>query len=107
MLVAVVLTYINLTAGGIEVFTWLVSITSSSFFLVWFVLCITSFRFRAALKAQNDPLWTEAYAYQTWFWPIPVVWLFAGSTILLISCFYVGLYPIVSLPIEFLSKPQV
>ncbi|KAL5322763.1 hypothetical protein ACEPPN_010739 [Leptodophora sp. 'Broadleaf-Isolate-01'] len=94
VLVAVVLTYINLTAGGIEVFTWLVSITSSSFFLVWFVLCITSFRFRAALKAQNDPLWTEAYAYQTWFWPIPVVWLFAGSTVLLVSCFYVGLYPI-------------
>ncbi|KAH7348422.1 amino acid permease-domain-containing protein [Rhexocercosporidium sp. MPI-PUGE-AT-0058] len=94
VLVAVVLTYINLTAGGIEVFTWLVSITSSSFFLVWFGLCITSFRFRAALKAQNDLLRTEAYAYQTWVWPIPIVWLFAGSTVLLVSCFYVGLYPI-------------
>ncbi|CZR61357.1 related to amino acid transport protein GAP1 [Phialocephala subalpina] len=94
VMVAVILTYMNLSATGTTVFTWLVSITSSSFFIVWFVICITSWRFRAALKAQNDQLFTEVYAHRTWAWPIPVVWLFAGSTVLLVSCIYIGLYPI-------------
>ncbi|KAE8454311.1 hypothetical protein EG329_005236 [Mollisiaceae sp. DMI_Dod_QoI] len=92
--VAVILTYMNLSSTGITVFTWLVSITSSSFFIVWFVICITSWRFRAALKAQNDQLFTEVYAYRTWAWPIPPIWLFSGSTVLLVSCIYLGLYPI-------------
>lgn len=92
--VAVILTYMNLSATGTTVFTWLVSITSSSFFIVWFVICITSWRFRTALKAQNDQLFTEVYAYRTWAWPIPAIWLFAGSTVLLVSCIYIGLYPI-------------
>jgi amino acid transporter len=114
--IAVILTYINLsgkypisplvkkfiliqhTATGIVVFTWLVSITSSSFFLVWFVIAITSWRFRAALKAQNDPLFTEVYAYRCMWWPIPPIYLFSGSCVLLVCCIYIGLYPIVRLP---------
>jgi len=92
--IAVMLTYINLSGSGSEVFTWLVSITSSSFFIVWFVICVTSWRFRAALKAQNDQLFTEVYAYRCMWWPFPPIYLFTCSTLLLICCIYIGLYPI-------------
>ncbi|GME52870.1 amino acid permease [Neofusicoccum parvum] len=92
--IAVMLTYINLSNTGAVVFTWLSSITSSSFFIVWMVICLTSWRFRAALKAQNDPLFRDLYAYQCWAWPLPTIWLSVCCVLLLICCIYVGLIPI-------------
>ncbi|OMP88776.1 putative amino-acid permease, partial [Diplodia seriata] len=96
--VATMLTYINLSNTGAEVFTWLNSITSSSFFIVWGVISLTSWRFRAALKAQGDPLFNELYAWRCWAWPFPTVWLFTCTVLLLVCCIYIGLVPIVSLP---------
>ncbi|CAG8954135.1 hypothetical protein HYFRA_00009239 [Hymenoscyphus fraxineus] len=97
VLAAVTLTYINLSNTGVQVFTWLVSIVSSSFFCVWFVIAIISFRFRAALRAQNDPLFTEIHAYKTSWWPFPPTYLFVGSIFPLIGCIYIGILPLVSL----------
>lgn len=94
-LAAILLTYINLSAGGIEVFNWLAQIASTGYFMVWVVIAITSFRFRAALKAQNDPLFTEVYAWRTTLWPVPPIWLLICCTLYIGSSFYLALYPIV------------
>ncbi|OJD31730.1 amino acid permease [Diplodia corticola] len=88
------LTYINLSNTGAEVFTWLNSITSSSLFIVWLVVCLTSWRFRAALKVQGDPLFNELHAWSCWAWPFPTAWLFVCSVLLLVCCIYIGLVPI-------------
>ncbi|CAI7624658.1 unnamed protein product [Penicillium glandicola] len=90
----IILTYINLSGEGTTVFNWLAQIASTGFFMVWFVIAITSFRFRAALKAQNDPLFAQLYAWECSIWPFPPIWL------LTCCCFYIGcslylaLYPI-------------
>jgi amino acid transporter len=81
---------LHLLDTGIEIFTWLASICSSSFFMVWIMISITSFRFRAALKAQADPLFTQQWAYKTSLWPYMPAWLLTGSTLLLICCIYQG-----------------
>lgn len=79
----------------VAVFTWLGSITSASYFLVWVVIMISSYRFRAALKVQNDPLFTEIYAWQMWAWPFVPIYLMMVCGLLLICCIYVGLYSVV------------
>jgi len=92
--VAIVLTYINLSAGGITVFNWLAQIASTGYFMVWFVISITSFRFRAALKAQNDPLFTQIYAWKTAIWPFPPIWLLTCCVFYIACSLYLALYPI-------------
>lgn len=94
-LLAIALTYINLSAGGTEVFNWLAQITSTGFFMDWFVIGITSFRFRAALKAQNDPLFNQTYAWKCALWPLPPIWLLSCCLLYIGSSFYLALYPIV------------
>ncbi|KAI9741325.1 MAG: hypothetical protein M1834_003042 [Cirrosporium novae-zelandiae] len=92
--IAIMLTYINLSNTGAIVFTWLSNVISSSFMLVWIIVSITSFRFRAAIKAQNDPLFTETYAYRCTLYPFPPTWLFLIGTLLLTSLIYTGLLPV-------------
>ena len=94
VLAAIALTYCNLSAGGIEVFTWLGQIASTGYFMVWVVVAITSFRFRAALKAQNDPLFTDKYAWSCSLWPFPPIWLLTCCALYTACSFYLGLYPI-------------
>lgn len=91
---AVLLTYINLSAGGIEVFNWLVQIASTGYFMVWIVIAITSFGFRRALKAQNDPLFTETYSWKCAIWPFPPVWLLICCSLYIGCSFYLALFPI-------------
>lgn len=91
----ILMTYINLSAGGITVFNWLAQITSTGYFMVWFFVAVTSFRFRAALKAQNDPLFTEPYAWKCALWPFPPLWLLTCCCLYLGCSFYLALYPIV------------
>ncbi|KAF2138161.1 uncharacterized protein K452DRAFT_234977 [Aplosporella prunicola CBS 121167] len=91
---AVILTYLNLSSGGVEVFTWFTSITSSSFFSIWIVLVITSWRFRAALKAQNDPLFDQVYAWSASFYNVTLGVLAAGCAFLTAACIYIGLFPL-------------
>jgi yeast amino acid transporter len=97
VLTAFALTYCNLSAGGIEVFNWLAQIASTGYFMVWVVVAITSFRFRAALKAQGDQLLKETYAWSCSLWPIPPTWLLTCCTLYTACSFYLGLYPIVCL----------
>ncbi|KAJ5578532.1 uncharacterized protein N7459_007496 [Penicillium hispanicum] len=90
----VTLTYINLSGEGTTVFNWLAQIASTGYFMVWFVISITSFRFRAALKAQNDPLFTQVYAWKCSFWPFPPMWLFTCCWFYIACSLYLALYPI-------------
>ncbi|KAL1844423.1 hypothetical protein VTK73DRAFT_2586 [Phialemonium thermophilum] len=91
----ILMSYINLSAGGITVFNWLAQISSTGYFMVWVFISITSFRFRAALKAQNDPLFSQPYAWKCALWPLPPLWLLACCSLYLGSSFYLALYPIV------------
>jgi yeast amino acid transporter len=92
--VAIALTYCNLSAGGIEVFNWLGQIATTGYFMVWVVIGITSFRFRAALKAQDDPLWQQPYAWKCKWWPFPPAWLLICCSLYTGCSFYLALYPI-------------
>lgn len=96
MAFTIFMTYMNLAAGGITVFNWLAQIATTGYFMVWVVIAITSFRFRAALKAQNDPLFTEIYSWQCSLWPLPPIWLLACCSLYTGCSFYLALYPIVS-----------
>ncbi|GLA52222.1 hypothetical protein AnigIFM63604_009064 [Aspergillus niger] len=83
---AVILTYMSLSAGGLEVLNWLIAITSASFFINWAIIAFTSFRFRAAIKAQNSTLLTSpAYAWHSPLWPLGPVTALIISTLLLID----------------------
>ncbi|CAO1603852.1 hypothetical protein XANCAGTX0491_007430 [Xanthoria calcicola] len=90
---AVVLTYINMSAGGAVALNWFVSITSASFFINWMIVAFTSWRFRKTLAAQNDPLFSGLYAWKSSMWPLAPVWLMSVCVLLLICCFYVGAKP--------------
>lgn len=85
---------LTLTAGGIVALNWLVSITSSCFFLNWFIIAFTSWRFHQALDAQNDSLFSQPYAWKSSTWPVAPVWLTVISTLLFASCWAAGLKPI-------------
>ncbi|OKO97940.1 General amino-acid permease GAP1 [Penicillium subrubescens] len=91
--VAVMLAYIQLSAGGLTVLNWLVSITSASFFTNWIIISITNWRFHLALKAQNDPLFNEVYAWKSSLWPLAPAWLMLISLLLLVCCIYAGAQP--------------
>ncbi|KAL5343176.1 amino acid permease/ SLC12A domain-containing protein [Aspergillus crustosus] len=93
-ILCVILTYINLSGEGITVFNWMGQIASTGYFMVWLVISITSFRFRAALKAQADPLFTEVYAWKCAIWPIPPMWLLTCCCFYIGTSFYLALYPI-------------
>jgi amino acid transporter len=97
--VAVILTYINLTGGGITVFNWLGQIATTGYFMVWVVIAVTSFCFRAALKAQNDPVFKQVYAWKCSFWPLPPIWLLICCSLYKGCSFYLALFPIVRTPI--------
>ncbi|KAF1974830.1 hypothetical protein BU23DRAFT_579570 [Bimuria novae-zelandiae CBS 107.79] len=94
LLAAIALTYCNMSAGGIEVFTWLGQIASTGYFMVWVVVAIISFRFRAALDAQNDPLFNEPLAWKCTLWPMPSILLLTRGALYTACSFYLGLYPI-------------
>ncbi|KAL4810959.1 amino acid permease/ SLC12A domain-containing protein [Aspergillus unguis] len=91
---AITLTYINLSGEGITVFNWLSQIASTGYFMVWFVIAITSFRFRAAVRAQNDSLFEEIYAWKCALWPFPPAWLGTCCCFFIGTSFYLALYPI-------------
>ncbi|EEU42434.1 uncharacterized protein NECHADRAFT_39829 [Fusarium vanettenii 77-13-4] len=82
-LIAVILGYIQLSAGGLKVLNWLISITSASFFTNWIIIAFTNWRFHAALKAQNDKLFSEVYAWKSSAWPLGPGWLMLISLLLL------------------------
>lgn len=96
-IVAVFLTYINLSANGKVGFTWLLSITSASFFCVWIIISFTNYRFRQAVKAQNDGLFSETYAWSSSLWPLAPAFTMVVGIMLLVSCLAAAIDPVVSL----------
>ncbi|KAL4920960.1 amino acid permease/ SLC12A domain-containing protein [Aspergillus aurantiobrunneus] len=93
-LIGVVLTYMSLSGNGLEVLNWFISITSASFFINWAIVAFTSFRFRAAVKAQNTSFFTESYSWQSPLWPLAPAVVFVISTLLLICLLYGGTKPL-------------
>ncbi|KAJ5467918.1 hypothetical protein N7475_005670 [Penicillium sp. IBT 31633x] len=91
--VAVVLSYIQLAAGGLTVLNWLIAITSASFFTNWIIIAFVNWRFHCVLKAQKDPLFTEVYAWRSSCWPLAPAWLMLISVFLLVCCVYLGVKP--------------
>ncbi|KAF2720211.1 hypothetical protein K431DRAFT_271280 [Polychaeton citri CBS 116435] len=91
---AVILTYINLSAGGQVALSWLISITSASFFINWMIVAFTSWRFHKVLEAQNDKLFTETYAWKATKWPLAPTWLMTICFLLTVCCLYVGTKPL-------------
>lgn len=68
--------------------------TATSYALNWLIISVTSWRFRAALAAQHDPLFTEPYAWSmSPRSPLPSVWLFLASCVPIVGCFVVGVIP--------------
>ncbi|KAJ6022824.1 uncharacterized protein N7446_013176 [Penicillium canescens] len=92
-LVAVVLAYIQIAAGGLTVLNWLIAITSASFFANWIIISFVNWKFHRALKAQNDALFTEVYAWKSSLWPLAPAWLMLISLFLLVCCVFLGVKP--------------
>ncbi|KAH8667793.1 amino acid permease/ SLC12A domain-containing protein [Ilyonectria robusta] len=88
---ALLLTYLNLNGSGAEVFNWLLSITSASFFMNWIIISFTSWRFHQALAAQNDALFSQVYAWKSVAWPTAPIWLMTISILLLACCLGAGI----------------
>ncbi|KAF2015672.1 hypothetical protein BU24DRAFT_369562 [Aaosphaeria arxii CBS 175.79] len=91
---SILLTYLALSGGGNEALNWFLNITSSSFFCNWLIIGFTSFRFRASIKAQQDPVFSAPFAWKSSKYPLAPAFLLAGSTVLLISCIYAGVKPL-------------
>ncbi|KAJ0382374.1 hypothetical protein COL922a_012708 [Colletotrichum nupharicola] len=91
---ALIMSYIQLASGGLTVLNWLISITSASFFTNWIIISFTNWRFHAALKAQNDPLFSQVYAWKSTAWPLASAWLMLISLLLLACCLVCGIDPI-------------
>lgn len=87
---------LHTVAGGLTVLNWLISITSASFFTNWIIISFVNWRFHRALKAQNDQLFTEVYAWRSSCWPLAPAWLMLISVFLLVCCVFLGVEPPVS-----------
>ncbi|KIX06492.1 uncharacterized protein Z518_04468 [Rhinocladiella mackenziei CBS 650.93] len=92
--IATTLTYMSLSTDGTTVLNWLISITSASFFLNWMIIAFTSLRFHAAIRAQNDPIFSETYSWRSKFWPLAPIWVLLVSTVLLACCLAAGIDPL-------------
>ncbi|GLA64909.1 hypothetical protein AtubIFM54640_006643 [Aspergillus tubingensis] len=83
-----------IAADGTEVLNWFISITSASFFTNWAIIAFSSFRFRAAIKAQRSQLFEPSYAWRSLYWPLaPVISLFV-SALLLVCLLYTSIKPV-------------
>ncbi|OJK04249.1 hypothetical protein ASPACDRAFT_1878881 [Aspergillus aculeatus ATCC 16872] len=88
----VALTYMSLS--GMPFLTGLIAITSASFFTNWAIIAVTSFRFRAAMRAQQSPLFETPYAWQSLLWPLAPVTSLAVSSVLLVCLLYTSIKPV-------------
>jgi amino acid transporter len=67
--IATVLAYLNCSSVGQQVFIWFSAISGMAFFIAWLVIIACNWRFRAALKAQNDTTLDRVYAFRAIWWP--------------------------------------
>ncbi|KAI1450695.1 amino acid permease/ SLC12A domain-containing protein [Annulohypoxylon stygium] len=83
--------YIGVAANGLDVFTWLLSLSGLSYFFVWGSCCLAHIRFRMAWKAQGRDLKEIPYRTPLGIWG-SAIGLFLNA-LCLIATFYNALYP--------------
>ena len=63
MCVAIILSYLNVSSTGSQVFSWFSAISGLAFFLTWAVIIACHWRFRRAIQVQHDPALQSRYAF--------------------------------------------
>ncbi|KAF4827568.1 Amino-acid permease GAP3 [Colletotrichum tropicale] len=91
--VGVILSYLSLSSGGTTALNWFISITSASFFSNWAVIAFTNLRFHAALRAQNDKIFSQNFAWKSIAWPFAPIWGLIISSMLLVCLVYAAVNP--------------
>jgi yeast amino acid transporter len=93
-IISIAMTYMCLNTTGAIAFNWFSSVSATTTFFAWMIIPITNWCMHRALHAQNDPAWSEHYAYKSWLWPAIPLYLFV-TTLFTFSCtFWVAVDPI-------------
>ncbi|EQB47159.1 amino acid permease [Colletotrichum gloeosporioides Cg-14] len=92
-IVGVILSYLSLSSGGTTALNWFISITSASFFSNWAIIALTNLRFHAALRAQNDKIFSQNFAWKSIAWPFAPIWGLIISSMLLVCLVYAAVNP--------------
>ncbi|KAI8293969.1 hypothetical protein K4K56_003403 [Colletotrichum sp. SAR 10_98] len=95
VVVGVILSYLSLSSegGGTTALNWFISITSASFFSNWAIIAFTNLRFHAALRAQNDKIFSQNFAWKSIAWPFAPIWGLIISSMLLVCLVYAAVNP--------------
>ncbi|KAI1213092.1 amino acid permease/ SLC12A domain-containing protein [Annulohypoxylon truncatum] len=83
--------YLGVASNGLDVFTWLLSLSGLSYFFVWGSCCLAHIRFRMAWKSQGRALKEIPYRAPLGIWG-SAIGLFLNG-LCLIATFYNALYP--------------
>lgn len=70
------------------------SISGMAFFLAWLTIIACNWRFRLALRAQNDPLLSERFAYRATMHPWFSIVAFLLVAFMVVCQFIVSIWPI-------------
>lgn len=92
--VGITLAYLNCSNTGAVVFSWFSAISGMAFLLVWLNILTCSWRFHAALRAQNDAALKEPYAFKSILHPWASILSFAIILFMVVCQFIVSVYPV-------------
>ncbi|KAL4782317.1 amino acid permease/ SLC12A domain-containing protein [Aspergillus varians] len=86
------LSYLNVSARGSSVFTWLSNLTSLFSLFTWGTICLSHLRMRHAWKVQGR---VEAdLPWRTWTYPYASWWGFTWCVILIVAELYLSVWPL-------------
>ncbi|KAI9852632.1 MAG: hypothetical protein M1838_000080 [Thelocarpon superellum] len=91
---ATVLAYLNCSSTGAIVFSWFSAISGMAFFIAWLVIIASNWRFRAALKAQNDDTLDRRFAFKQILFPWLSIFAFVAISFMVVCQFIVSVWPI-------------
>ncbi|KAI0146019.1 amino acid permease/ SLC12A domain-containing protein [Hypoxylon sp. NC0597] len=83
--------YLGVASNGLDVFTWLLSLSGLSYFFVWGSCCLAHIRFRLAWKSQGRILKEIPYRAPLGIWGSAIG--LGLNFLCLIATFYNALYP--------------
>ncbi|KAI9798903.1 MAG: hypothetical protein M1833_004406 [Piccolia ochrophora] len=93
-IIGTILSYLNCSSGGAKVFGWFSAISGMAFFIAWMVIIACNWRFRAALKAQNDDALERRFAFKASWHPYPSIFAFVAIFFMVVCQFIVSVWPI-------------
>ncbi|EPE02144.1 aat family amino acid transporter [Ophiostoma piceae UAMH 11346] len=93
-MIAIVMTYINLSSGGSTAFTWFSSVSATTTFFAWMTIPITNWFMHRALVAQNDPALQLKHAFRLKWYPLAPAFLFVATLFTFVCTIYVSASPI-------------